>query len=519
MIVDSYNGYYLRICEQTRQQGDKFLEELQVLEKIANDARHPQWKQFFIGRQLYAKEQWQKSFDILKAIDFTQENNDQEFTFLFPLVLSYLVLTTQKLKEFEHSVKFCDFIIEFSEHALTFKDIDKTTSISMESNVATAYINKASNLLNMNKIKEGLVVCDELIECFENTDLPNIQQLVQMAKQQKQQFEQDEYQQENIDASKLSAPELNNAGISLCKQGHLSQGLTLFDQCVSIYSDSDNQEELYQVATALLNQGVTLNNVKPEASIEAFDECVRRFEKSSSPDLLDLAATCLRYKAISLHSLARINEMLEVFDKIIKMFARSDEPGLQYYAAQSLIDKAGLHQEKQETAKAFVAYDKLNDLFENSRNSKLQEAVARGYVNRGAYFADQNQIDEAWGWYKKCIETFSSHQEPGVLEQVAMALLNQAGILRRKQQKKEAITLYHKCIDMCKNTNHPSLILRSGMAQFSIGVMHGEQGNIQKQKEVFEACLKYCQPFNDDENIKFFIETLNEKLNNGKNNV
>uniref|UniRef100_UPI003D1B9070 tetratricopeptide repeat protein n=1 Tax=Aeromonas veronii TaxID=654 RepID=UPI003D1B9070 len=100
-----------------------------------------------------------------------------------------------------------------------------------------------------------------------------------------------------------------------------------------------------QVAKALRNKGVTLGQLgRSEDEITVYDELIQRFGNSDTPALQEQVANGLRNKGVTLSQLGRSEDAITVYDELIQRFGTSDAPAL-----RELVTKTKALRDKQPT--------------------------------------------------------------------------------------------------------------------------------------------------------------------------
>ncbi|MCY3791295.1 MAG: tetratricopeptide repeat protein, partial [Gemmatimonadetes bacterium] len=129
----------------------------------------------------------------------------------------------------------------------------------------------------------------------------------------------------NEQAEFLAAKEIFDKAVALKDQNRPEEALSVFDEVVRQFAESEIPIVSRLVAMALFERGFTLNDLdRPEDALTAFDEVVRRFAESNVPDLLESVAIALVVKGSILGMLNRLEDALAACDEVVHRFGDSD---------------------------------------------------------------------------------------------------------------------------------------------------------------------------------------------------
>jgi tetratricopeptide (TPR) repeat protein len=106
------------------------------------------------------------------------------------------------------------------------------------------------------------------------------------------------------------------------------------------YSGTD-EDILSNIAALFINKAIALGKLERyEEAISLYDEVVKRFGESDRPELQEKVAGALYNKAIALGKLERYEEAISLYDEVVKRFGESDRPELQEKVAGALNSRA-----------------------------------------------------------------------------------------------------------------------------------------------------------------------------------
>ena len=120
----------------------------------------------------------------------------------------------------------------------------------------------------------------------------------------------------------------------------LEDALTVYDEAVRRFGDSEMLGTLESIALALFGKGCVLDDLdRPEDALVAYDEVVRRFGDSKTPALLELVAQALVRKGVTLGMLSSPEDALVAYDEVVRRFGDSEMPALLESVARVLVRK------------------------------------------------------------------------------------------------------------------------------------------------------------------------------------
>ena len=109
-----------------------------------------------------------------------------------------------------------------------------------------------------------------------------------------------------------------------------------YDEVLRRFGDATEPALREQVATALVNKGVTLGQLnRSEDEIRTYDEVLLRFGDAAEPVMREQAAKALLYKGQTLNTLKRSREARLSFREVLKRFADSPDGAVQQHVEEA----------------------------------------------------------------------------------------------------------------------------------------------------------------------------------------
>jgi len=110
----------------------------------------------------------------------------------------------------------------------------------------------------------------------------------------------------------------------LSKHDKLEEAIQVYDELISLFKDSENEEILLQVARAYVNKGITLGTLdKSEEEIQVYDELISLFKDSKNEKMQLAMAKSYFNKGIILRTLDKPEGAVQVYDDLIALFKDS----------------------------------------------------------------------------------------------------------------------------------------------------------------------------------------------------
>lgn len=295
---------------------------------------------------------------------------------------------------------------------------------------------------------------------------------------------------EQSELLELVAKSLLNKGARLGKQNRSNEALAVYNDLILRYGKSDKPELQNQVAMSLLNKGFVLGlQNRPDEELAAYDDVISRYGKSERPRMQDLIAKALLGKGFALGLQNRPYEELAAYDDVITRYGKSELPDLQEKVAASLFNKGVRLGQQNDLNKEIAAYDELISSFDESEQLEIQKHIASALLNKGIALGRQNQPDEELVAYNELINRFNDSEQLKIQKQIASALFNKGIALGKQNQLDEAISSYGNLIS--RYGEHDSLELKDFVAQAlnNTGAMLSQQNRLDEAFVIFEELI------------------------------
>ena len=254
---------------------------------------------------------------------------------------------------------------------------------------------------------------------------------------------------ENADeqAELLAAQEMYDKAVALQNQNRLEEALSVFDEVVRRFAESEMPMVSRLVAIALVRSGLTLNDLdRPEDELTAYDEVVRRFGDSETPALLELVAMALVSKGGVLGDLDQLEDELTAYDEVVRRFGDSETPVLSEWVAPALFGKGGVLGDLDRLEDALAAFDEVVRRFGDSETSVLLELVARALVEKGFMLDGLNRTEDAVATFDEVVRRFGDSETSVLLELVAQALVEKGFMLDGLNRTEDAMATFDEVV-------------------------------------------------------------------------
>jgi tetratricopeptide (TPR) repeat protein len=246
---------------------------------------------------------------------------------------------------------------------------------------------------------------------------------------------------------------LFNVGVLL--EGSPEAEIRVYDDVVAWYGKAPEPSVREQVAKALFNKGVVLDEQGPAgAGITVFDEVVTRYGEASEPALRELVAKALVNKGLGLGQQGYQQEAFESFDEVITRYREASEPALREWVAKAFLS-AGSSLDEPEDAAQF--YDELVTRYAEAPEAALRELVAQALVNKGIGLGQRGHAKDAVMTFDEVITRYGEAPEPALREQVAKALVNKGVALAELSGKGQAARIFDDVITRYGEAPEPAL--------------------------------------------------------------
>ena len=349
--------------------------------------------------------------------------------------------------------------------------------------VARELLGRALELAESGRLEDAVMVWDEVIRMFAESDAPAELELVSLA--------------------------LVNKGKALGKMGSVEEALAVLDDVVLRFGADGGQSQPLAVATALASKGGMLSELNRYTdALGAWEEVVRRFRGSREPALEVLVASALMGAEIALIALSRHEEALEACDEVlerfgksgskrlhrevaaamvgrghalfalnrveeaicawgaaVERFGRSDSPTIVEQVASALANIGTAHFRLDREEEALTAFDEVVQRYAASDAVILREVVARCLVNKGNVLAVLKREKEALSSWEEAIRRFNAEVSSEAAELYCNALMNRAAVMYDVGRPEEALESWHDVAERFEEDNRPDVLAMVANAQ------------------------------------------------------
>jgi len=270
---------------------------------------------------------------------------------------------------------------------------------------------------------------------------------------------------ENEQTELLAAKEIFDKAVALKNQNRLEGALSVFDEVVHRFAESQMPVVSHLVAMALGERGLTLYELdRPEDVLTAYDEVVRRFGDSKTPALLGLVAMALVGKGCILDDLDRLEDALVAYDEVVRRFGDSETPDILELVAQALVRKGVTLGMLSRPEDALVAYDEVVRRFGDSEMPFLLESVARVLVRKGLILGRLDRLEDALVVHDEVVLRFGDNETPDILELVAQALVRKGVTLGRLDRLEDALATFDEVVRRFGDSESPAFRMETEYA-------------------------------------------------------
>ncbi|MBH0065833.1 tetratricopeptide repeat protein [Psychrobacter sp. SZ93C1] len=340
------------------------------------------------------------------------------------------------------------------------KLIDKfktVTGIDIQVQVASAFVNKAIILGELEQPYNEINVYDELIAQFSDSDELILKEHVAVA--------------------------LLNKTVALYDFGQLDKAIDVCDELIIRFSDSNELILQKQVAKALLNKAVALGGLKQlDKAIDVCDELITLFSDSNELILQEQVAKALFNKAVALEKLGQLNKAVEICDELITLFSDNNKLVLQEQVAKALVKKGGILAELEQSDKSIEFYDKVIAKFSESKEVGLQNSVAIALNDMG---------------YLRLLAAKKQWQNPNIM----------------KDYLHEGLEYFSKALTKSSRDNHATILGNVAYTEFLQGNMADSESHLRKAlqqggQSIYDEAVKDIDkyPIELDNDFKILLE-------------
>ncbi|MDP9805113.1 tetratricopeptide repeat protein, partial [Acinetobacter calcoaceticus] len=120
----------------------------------------------------------------------------------------------------------------------------------------------------------------------------------------------------------------------LSKNDNLEGAIQVYDELISKFKDSKNEEIQVQIAKAYFNKGVTLGALdQSEAAVQVYDEFISQFKDTKNEEIQVRVVKAYFNKGVTLGALDQSEAAVQVYDEFISQFKDSKNEEIQVQMA------------------------------------------------------------------------------------------------------------------------------------------------------------------------------------------
>ncbi len=388
---------------------------------------------------------------------------------LWEAVLSATKAHSERLEE---RLTTYEFLIQCGSALLQQSPENK---IPIQTQVASALINKGLTLRDLNRREEGIPAYDEVVARFGQATEPVLLERVARALVNKgialgilDRRDEELAVYDEVEARFSQATEsvlreavaraLSHKGLALGSLDRRDEELAVYDEIVDRFGQATEPVLHEEVARALVNKGFSLGALdRMEEELAVYDEVVARFGQATEPALLEAVARALVNKGLTLGALNSEEEELAVYDEIVARFGQATEPALQVRVAIALTNKGLTLRDLNRREEEIAAYDEVEARFGQATEPVLREEVAKTLFNKGLTLGALDRREEELAVYDEIVARFGQATEPALLKAVASALVNKGLSLKILKKFDPALATFNQVIDCFKNMTEPGV--------------------------------------------------------------
>ncbi|MFK4203735.1 tetratricopeptide repeat protein [Acinetobacter junii] len=176
-----------------------------------------------------------------------------------------------------------------------------------------------------------------------------------------------------------------NLAENLIKNNNLDEAVQIYDEFISQFKDSKNEEIQVSVAKAYFNKGFRLGALnKSEEAVQIYDELISQFKDSKNEEIQVSVAKAYFNKGVTFEELNRAEEEIQAYDEFISQFKDSKNEEIQVRVAKAYVNKGVTFEELNRAEEAVQIYDEFISQFKDSKNEEIQDAIisATKKINR-----------------------------------------------------------------------------------------------------------------------------------------
>ena len=228
----------------------------------------------------------------------------------------------------------------------------------------------------------------------------------------------------------LAARQLLASAFSSGQKDREEETLSVCDEIVRRFEESENSAVVQWVAAALFTKGLVFNKMNRGAdSLEAYDEVVRRFGENETPTLVQWVASALVRKGALLIRMKRSEDALSAYDEVVRRFGEDEALAPIEEVAQALVSKGVLFREMKRPRDVPAVYDDVVSRLEDDKIPYLVERVANALDRSRALPDESKRSRNTEILFERLMRGFRDDEAPAVIGGVAYTLLRGRGSL------------------------------------------------------------------------------------------
>ena len=297
--------------------------------------------------------------------------------------------------------------------SLEIKGFEENDIVKYHAEFVMELVNRGFAQAENRETEAAIATWDELLQCLENIDVPELQTVVAhvltfkgVAQAQNgeteaaiatcngviQQFENNHTPELQTVVAKASV----NKGLMQAQNGETEAAIATYDGVIQRFENNHIPELQTVVANALVNKGVAqAQNGETEAAIATYDEAIQRFENNHTPELQTVVADALVHKGFAQSEGGDTEAAIATCDEVIERFENNDAPGFRAAVANALISKGIVQAEGGDSEAAITACNNVIQRFENDDISEFQTTTARAFLVKGEVEAALRRTEDA----------------------------------------------------------------------------------------------------------------------------
>ena len=314
-----------------------------------------------------------------------------------------------------------DFVADFVQ-----TEVDREVPASLEG--AWALLDKACSLAEQNRLEEALVVCDDAVRLFVNSESEPSTRLEMVAV-----------------LHSLRATILAYLDRS-------SDALAAYDEAVEGFERCGSPDVLDFTARCLYRKGTVLEQLgRREQAIAVYGEVERRFAESDSPNICRHFAEAVTRKGFALGHLERWEDALAAFEEAIHRFETSDERALMVGVAMAFFGKGVMLSKLERFEEALAAMDAVTSRLDTCLEFTNPEFAVVTMLEKGNVLLAWGRPEAACAAWNDVVRGFGGSQDPEIRFYIACALLNRADVELTERRYGAAVEIASTAVEQHGN--------------------------------------------------------------------